>query len=159
MPKMTRRRFLAGSAAVGTGMVLPTSRPLGSNEDIRVACIGIRGQGRTHMRRLEALDGVRVVALCDVDPKILAERAAELAERSGRSIAQVVDVRELLDRSDIDAVSIATPNHWHSLMGIWACQAGVDVYVEKPISHNVWEGAQLVAAARKYDRIVQGGRK
>src|SRR5262249_36542848 len=96
---------------------------------------------------------VEVAALWDVDEAVLAERRAQV----GGTPRTVADVRRVLDDPTIDAVSIATPDHWHALMAIWACQAGKDVYVEKPCSHNLWEGRQLVAAARKYRRIVQHG--
>src|SRR6185503_15547833 len=79
------------------------------------------------------------------------------ADKKGIKVEQYTDVRKLLESKEVDAITTATPNHWHSLIGIWACQAGKDSYVEKPISHNVWEGGQLVKAARKYKKIVQGG--
>src|SRR5205814_4501658 len=102
------------------------------------------------------IPGVRVVALCDVDQEVLDHEAEKFKDR-GEPITRYRDVRKLLDSGSIDAISIATPNHWHSLIAIWACQAGKDVYVEKPVSHNVWEGRQLVNASRKYNRIVQAG--
>jgi predicted dehydrogenase len=102
------------------------------------------------------LKGVRIVALCDPDSAVL-ERAKKLQGINAASVRTYTDLRELFAASDIDAVTVATPNHWHSLAGIWACQAGKDVYVEKPISHNVWEGRQLAAAAKKYQRVVQAG--
>ena len=94
--------------------------------------------------------------MCDVDQKVLDERVEVLKGR-GQRVTAYTDIRKLLDDNTIDAVVVATPNHWHSLMGIWACQAGKDVYVEKPVSQNLWEGGQLVAAARKYNRIVASG--
>ena len=129
--------------------------PLGANDAVRVAVIGVRGKGNHHLEMLRAITGVRVVALCDVDETILNRRAEELSA-DGIQVAKHVDVRKLLESKDVDAVTIATPNHWHSLMAIWACQAGKDVYVEKPISHNVWEGRKVVEAAAKYNRIVAG---
>jgi predicted dehydrogenase len=125
-------------------------------EELRVAVVGIRSRGRSHIDGFRSLPGVRVVALCDVDRSFLAQEAARFEER-GEKVDTVVDVRRLLDRDDIHVISIATPNHWHALMTVWACQAGKDVYVEKPVSHNVWEGRQMVRAARKYERIVQTG--
>jgi predicted dehydrogenase len=97
------------------------------------------------------------VALCDVDRKVLGQNAEAFEKKYGRKVDTCVDIRKLLEDKNIDAVSIATPNHWHSLATIWACQAGKDVYVEKPCSHNVFEGRQCVEAARKYKRIVQHG--
>ena len=157
MRSITRRDFVSGSLAASAALRAPRARPLGASSDIRVACVGVRGQGRAHMNRFESLAGVRVVALCDVDPAVLASRADELEQKSGREIRRFSDVRHMLDLDDIDAVAIATPNHWHALMAIWACQAGKDVYVEKPVSHNVWEGRRLVDAARAHRRVVQGG--
>ena len=132
------------------------SAVLGANDDIRVAVIGFRGQGSGHIRRLRTIPGVRLVALCDVDPAVLAAKAEELS-RENVVVETYTDVRKLLESPEIDAITTATPNHWHALIGIWACQAGKDAYIEKPISHNVWEGRRLVEAARKYDRLVQGG--
>ncbi len=153
---LTRRSFIKTSALAAASVALPacsTMRVRGANEDIRVAVVGLNGRGQNHLKTLSELKGVRIVALCDVDTAVL-ERAAKSI---GGGIKTYTDVRELLAAPDIDAITIATPNHWHSLMGIWACQAGKDVYVEKPISHNVWEGRQLVAAAKKYRRVVQAG--
>jgi predicted dehydrogenase len=151
MKRITRRDFMKGAATVGLAMVVP-SRVLGANDEIRVAVVGINGRGGSHMREFHSMSGVRVVALCDVDSRVLDRRA-----RGFDQVEKYQDVRKLLDNKDIDAVSIATTNHWHSLITIWACQAGKDVYVEKPCSHNVFEGRKCVEAARKYKRIVQHG--
>jgi predicted dehydrogenase len=105
---------------------------------------------------LQAIPGVRIVAICDIDDEVLSQRAGELAS-ANIQVSRFTDVRKLLESKDIDAVTIATPNHWHSLMAVWACQAGKDVYVEKPVSHNVWEGRKIGEAAEKYNRIVQAG--
>lgn len=155
MSALTRRQFLSGSLAAGAATILPR-RVFGANEAIRVAVIGFNGRGMGHIRELLAIPGVRLVALCDVDPAVLARGVRE-AEKGGAQVETYTDVRRLLESREIDAVTTATPNHWHALIGIWACQAGKDAYIEKPISHNVWEGRQLVKAARKYRRIVQGG--
>lgn len=156
MARLNRRDFLTGSLAAGAALALPHSRVLGANEDIRVAVIGFNGRGTSHISDLVGMKGVRLVALCDVDPAVLARQVAELDKKSIK-VETYSDVRKLLERKDLDAITTATPNHWHSLIGVWACQAGKDAYIEKPISHNVWEGRQLVKAARKYKRIVQGG--
>jgi len=156
MKNLSRRSFLKTSALAAAGVALSArswAQVAGANGDVRVAVIGLNGRGKNHLASLRALSGVRVVALCDVDATVLAKTAASL----GGGVKTYADIRELLASPDIDAITIATPNHWHSLMGIWACQAGKDVYVEKPISHNVWEGRQLVAAAAKYRRVVQAG--
>jgi predicted dehydrogenase len=129
---------------------------LGANDRVRVAIVGLRGRGESHIRGYGALPNVEIAALCDIDDSVMAKRLAE-AEKLGCHPKTYTDIRKLLDDKSIDAVSIATPNHWHSLMAIWACQAGKDVYVEKPCSHNLWEGGQLVHAAAKYNRIVQHG--
>jgi predicted dehydrogenase len=121
-----------------------------------VAVIGLNGRGKNHLASLKAVPGVRIAAICDVDTAVLTQAAAALA-KDGITPRQYTDLRVMLAEPDIDAVTIATPNHWHSLAGILACAAGKDVYVEKPVSHNVWEGRQLAAAARKYNRVVQAG--
>ena len=95
--------------------------------------------------------------LCDPDEKVLAKRAAEFENKYGHKVETETDMRRVFDRNDIEVVSVATPNHWHSLATIWACQAGKDVYVEKPGSHNLFEGRKMIEAAKKYDRIVQHG--
>jgi len=137
-------------------MLLPHSRVLGANEDIRVAVVGFNGRGMGHISEVLSCRGARLVALCDVDPAVLARGVAE-AGRKNVQVQTFSDVRKLLESKEIDAITTATPNHWHSLIGIWACQAGKDAYIEKPISHNVWEGRQLVKAARKYGRVIAGG--
>jgi predicted dehydrogenase len=169
MTHITRRQFVEGSVAAGLGMALggchepegravsPKSQVRGANEDIRVAVVGINGRGGEHIRAFGDMKGVRLVALCDVDRKVLDDRAAAFEKKSGRKVETYVDIRKLLENKDIDAISIATPNHWHSLATIWACQAGKDVYVEKPCSHNPFEGRKCMEAARKYNRIVQHG--
>jgi predicted dehydrogenase len=128
----------------------------GANDAIRVAVVGFNGQGGSHISAFSGMKGVRVVALCDVDEKVLQTAAKRFQDRN-QPIETYTDVRKLLENKEIDAISTATPNHWHALISIWACQAGKDVYVEKPVSHNVWEGRQIVEAARKYNRIVQTG--
>ena len=134
-----------------------TNQAFGSaNNDIRVAVIGIRGRGGDHIQDLLPLKGVRITALCDVDEKVLAGRVSKLKEK-GLQVEGYRDIRKLLESKNVDAVSIATPNHWHVLASLWAVQAGRDVYVEKPFSHDVWEGRQLVRAARNLGRIVQCG--
>ncbi len=163
MKDLTRRGFLKQTtlATAGLGltskMAVPAwANPQGANNDIRVAVVGIRSKGKNHVNDLSVMKGVRLVALCDIDPQLLNERTAELKEKN-ISVKKYTDVRKLLDDKEIDAVVVATPNHWHAPITVWACQAGKDVYVEKPVCHNVWEGQQMVKAARKYKRIVQSG--
>jgi len=158
MSKITRRDFIKGSMAAGVTMAIlpPHSSVRGANDDIRVAIVGIRSKGRAHIKDFRAVPGVRVVALCDADRNIL-DREVDKFKRRDEKIDAYVDYRKLLDDKNIDAVVTATPNHWHTLIAVWACQAGKDVYVEKPVSHEIWEGRKIVEAARKYKRIVQAG--
>ena len=164
MSRLHRRDFLRLSAAGAAGAALSgcatsgpaSARPAGANGDIRLAIVGVHSKGADHIKHVLSLSGVRLVALCDVDRAVLDERKAEV-EKQGGSVRAYVDFRELLDQADIDAVVIATPNHQHTLQAIWACQAGKDVYVEKPVSYNLFESRQVVAAAARYGRIVQAG--
>jgi predicted dehydrogenase len=151
----TRRAFLKSSLMTAAACSLsPKSwaQVQGSNSDVRVAVIGLNGRGQSHISEFKKMDGVRIVGLCDVDLDVLNKRAKGL-----EGARQFQDIRKLLESKEVDAVSIATPNHWHALATIWACQAGKDVYVEKPCSFNVFEGRKAVEAARKYNRIVQHG--
>ncbi len=157
MRKINRRKFLAGSAAIGAGiLVAPYSRVLGANDDIRVAVIGFRSKGAGHVRSFSRMDGVRLVALCDADQNVI-DREVKKIEKDGGKVKTTQDMRRIFDDKEIDAIVTATPNHWHALCTVWACQAGKDVYVEKPVSHDIWEGRKAVEAARKYNRIVQAG--
>ena len=163
MARLNRRQLLkkvcvAGGAAAGLASFgrMALGRVIGANDAVRVAVVGLHGRGQSHLASIARTEGMRLAALCDVDPAILALNAEKVQQR-GPAVPAIDDVRKLLDRKDVDAVTIATPNHWHSLIGIWACQAGKDVYIEKPVSHNVWEGRQLVRAARKHGRMVQTG--
>jgi predicted dehydrogenase len=164
--RISRRDFLAASSAAGAALGWGAFGTLASaadgtrrspNQEIRVGSVGLRGKGQHHIGGLESVDGAAVVALCDVDESVLGDRTGQLEKRTGRKIKTYGDYRKLVEDPDVDVVSIATPNHTHSLIAIAALQAGKDVYVEKPCSHNVWEGRQLVAAARKYKRMCQHG--
>jgi predicted dehydrogenase len=160
-----RRDFLKTSANTAASLALlrevtfftHPERVFGANERVRVAVCGLHGRGKDHLSGFSRLPNVEVAALCDVDENVLKQRVAGVDGRGSSKPQTFTDVRKLLDDKSIDAISIATPNHWHSLMAIWACQAGKDVYLEKPCSHNFWEGRQLVRAAQKYNRIVQHG--
>jgi predicted dehydrogenase len=159
MKRLSRREFVKRTAMVGIAASIPhrvLSQVLGSQSDIRVAVVGVGEKGRDHVDNFRTLPGVRVVAVCDADSASLAAVVKQFEDRKEK-VDAYIDYRHLLEDRSIDAIVIAAPNHWHSLMGIWACQAGKDVYVEKPVSHNIWEGRQLVEAARKYNRIVQAG--
>src|SRR5437870_5667116 len=159
--EITRRDFLKSAAKTTAGLgaltgmtfVAQSERVFGANDRVRVAVCGLHGRGKDHLSAFSHLSNVEIAALCDVDENVLRKR---LGEVSGKP-QSYVDIRKLLEDKSIDAISIATPNHWHSLMAIWACQAGKDVYVEKPCSHNSFEGRQLVRAVKKYNRICQHG--
>ena len=157
--QLTRRKFLGKTAtAVLVAGAMARGKVFGANNRIRVCTIGFNGQGSGHIQEiLRMKDEVEYVALCDVDSSVLARGTKVVENAQGKAPKTYQDIREALQDKDIDAVTIATPNHWHSLAAIWACQAGKDVYVEKPLSHNIYEGRQLVAAAEKYGRIVQHG--
>lgn len=164
MNTTTRRSFISRTVAASTGVfyIAKTSWAQKSPGDtINVAVVGFNGRGGSHISgyKAQSKDGVHIAALCDVDSKVLARGMSGLEKiKDDRLKPQgYTDMRKLFENKDIDAVSIATPNHWHALAAIWAIQAGKDVYVEKPVSHNIWEGRQIVKAARKHNRIVQTG--
>lgn len=150
---ISRRKFLVGSAAVGATCLLPATDVLGANDRVNVAIIGCGDKGGGHINGFKQIDGVRIVAVSDPDSQRMAEGAAKVEY----PVAQHQDFRRVLDDRNIDAVVIVTPNHWHAPMTIMACRAGKHVYVEKPVSHTIWEGRRMVAAAREHDRIVQAG--
>lgn len=161
MGSLTRRDFLKTSMAVGTGIglaaALPVgSRVLGANDTVQMAVVGFRSKGAQHIQIINDLPGARVAALCDVDSDVMAREVQRFKNRN-EPVLQYTDVRELLENQEVDAVVTATPNHWHALVTVWACQAGKDVYVEKPVAHDIWQGHKMVEAARKYNRIVQAG--
>jgi predicted dehydrogenase len=161
MSSSSRRDFL-GKAALGTGMAAaPAVRTAwgqtSASDRINIGVIGFRGRGRDHYREFARMPNVRVAYLCDVDERLFPGAVAELEKMSGHAPQTFVDVRKMLEMKDLDAVSIATPDHWHALGTIWACQAGKDVYVEKPVSCTLLEGRKMVEAARKYNRMVQAG--
>ena len=155
-----RRQFVKNTALIGAALSLPTVIPaqaFGANDRVNVAVLGVNGRGKNHIDGFMNLDNVQVTTLVDPDMNICKERAKEYGEKYNTEMKPVQDQRDVLDDKDIDVVSIASTNHWHALSTIWACQAGKDVYVEKPGSHNLWEGRKMVEAAAKYDRIVQHG--
>jgi predicted dehydrogenase len=151
--KMTRRTFTkAASAAVGLTAV-SASRVLGANERVRLGLVGVANRGGQVMRGFMDHKDAEVVALCDVDKKIL---AAAVAEAGGKA-ETCTDFRKLYERKDLNAVVIATPDHWHAIQTVEACEAGFDVYVEKPLSITITEGRRMVEAARRTKRVVQVG--
>jgi predicted dehydrogenase len=154
---ISRRKFLGATAsAVIVAGTMTKGRVFGANDRIRVCVMGFNGRGKNHLEAYNKLDGVEVATLCDVDSALFKPTIEKFFKGKPEPKTET-DIRKVLEDKDIDAVSMATPNHWHSLGAIWACQAGKDVYVEKPMSHNVFEGRKLVEAAEKYKRIVQHG--
>jgi predicted dehydrogenase len=151
---MDRRTLISGAAAVATAR-FPI---LGANDRVNVGQVGIGGRGTDHINYYSSLDSdCRIVAVCDVN-QAARERAVALVKKlKGNTPNEFDDMRKMFASKEVDAVSITTPNHWHALATIWACQAGKDVYVEKPACHNIFEGRQMIAAARKYKRMVQVG--
>jgi predicted dehydrogenase len=158
--KIDRRQFVKNTALAGAALTFPTvisARAFGANDRINVAVLGVNGRGQNHIDGYMELDNVQVTTLCDPDMIVCAQRAKEYGGKYDVKMKTVQDLRKVFDDKDVDAVSIASCNHWHALSTIWACQAGKDVYVEKPGSHNLWEGRKMVEAAAKYDRIVSHG--
>lgn len=158
MSKLTRREFVKGSAAAMATITIAgtksSGRVLGANEAIRVAVAGLNGRGGAHVGAYAGMQDVQITYLVDPDTRTFARRTGAIR---GAAPRQVQDIRRALEDRNVDAVSIATPNHWHALMTVWAAQAGKHVYVEKPSSHNVKEGRITVEIARKHNVIVQHG--
>jgi len=152
---MNRRYFLG--SAITAGAALRSSALASPNDTVRVACVGVRGRGRNHISAYNQMANVEIAAICDIDESVLSAGLATVEKAKGKRPAAFTDLRKLLEDKSIDAISIATPNHQHTLQTIWACQAGKDVYVEKPCSHDMFEARQIVAAAQKYNRIVAHG--
>src|SRR5262245_46928213 len=149
-----RRNFIKHSLATGIVAAASGSRILGANDRIRIGGIGLGRQGRGLISMLIKNQDVEIVALCDVfEPQI----AQTISETRLNGVKTYKDFRQVLERKDVDAVIIATPDHWHALNTVMACQAGKDVYVEKPVSVTVAEGRKMVEAARRHSRIVQVG--
>lgn len=158
MADVTRRNFMKGAAAASVLIGTSKTSWAGANERVNIAVMGLNGRGKSHLNGYAAVDGAEVTTLCDVDSRLFAPRTEEFFTKKGKAAPKVEqDIRRVLEDKDIDAISIATPNHWHSLATIWGCQAGKDVYVEKPMTHNIFEGRKVVEAAEKYKRIVQHG--
>lgn len=159
--KTSRRRFLESAGAASAVLSIPaiaSPRVRGANDEILVGVVGLGGRGRgSHIPEFQKLPGVTVVAVADPDKGRLAAATEMIQSKYGHRVEQYVDMRKLFERDDIHVVANATQNYWHGLSTIWACQAGKHVYVEKPLSHYIWEGRQMVHAARKYQRIVQCG--
>ncbi len=177
MSNRTRRQFLEDSmfatataiAAGGAGSLLAAEKKkkpepadggkaAGPNDRLRVAVIGVNGRGQSHISAfLSHKKDVDLVCICDADSKVGQAHCEKVGKETGNTPKFVQDPREVFADPNIDAISTATPNHWHALIAIWAMQAGKDVYVEKPVSHNVSEGRRIVETARKYNKICQAG--
>jgi predicted dehydrogenase len=163
MSRHNRRDFLrrAAEGSIAAAFTISgtkaSGRVLGANDRVRVAVAGINGRGQAHMLAYAEMSDVEVAYLVDPDSRLFAARSSAVQKLTGNTPQCVQDFRRVLDDKTLDAVSIVTPDHWHALLAIWACQAGKDVHVEKPCSHNILEGRKIVEAARKYDRIVQHG--
>ena len=163
MGNVSRRHFIKGSGAALAGAGALSTLPhgvwaqvAGANDRIRVAVVGVRKKGIEHIKAFGETPGVQIAALCDCDTQFLDLEVKNLKARN-QTVAAYVDIRRALDDRSIDAVILSVPDHWHALMTVWACQAGKHVYVEKPATYSIWEGRQMVEAARKYGRVVGVG--
>jgi predicted dehydrogenase len=156
MENQSNRRTFVQSAAAFT-LAASYSRILGANDRVQVAVVGLGGRGRAHMKAWSGAPGVVVTALCDINQEALERGQAQVEKQGTAKPKGYEDMRKLFASKDVDAVSMPLPNHWHALATIWACQAGKDVYIEKPACHNPYEGGKMIEAARKYNRIVQVG--
>lgn len=157
--EMSRRNFIGATAGATMVAGMMTRGSIwGANERVNMCVIGVNGRGGSHIEAWGTSDNANLVGLCDADEKVLNSRVRAVERKlEGKTVKAFTDMREVFADKEIDAVSIATPNHWHTLATIWACEAGKDVYVEKPATHNIFEGRQIQAAAKKYDRVVQHG--
>ena len=157
---VSRRDFIKNSTGAAIALSIPTIIPssaFGANDKVQVAVLGVNGRGKDHIKGFQRVEKSQVALLCDPDKNILATRAGEFEKQYSAKVKMEQDLRKVFDDKNIDAVSIATPNHWHTLAAIWAMKAGKDVYVEKPGTHNLYEGKKLIEAAKKYKRVVQHG--
>ena len=161
MTRHTRRDFLKSAAAAGLatsftiGGTKASGKVLGANERLRIGVVGIGGRGGAHLSAYTSMDKVQVTHLIEPDRRKWEARTKAVKARSGNEPKCVADVREALADNELDAISVATPNHWHSLMVIWAAQAGKHCYVEKPASHDIYEGRVALEAWKKYGVVVQ----
>lgn len=165
MTSLTRRVFLESSVTTSLGLSAGLSalavgrraKADAANDRVRLAVVGIHGRGSVHAKKFAARPDCEVAYLCDVDESLLPQYVREVEQIQHQTPKATGDFRRALDDKSIDAIIVATPDHWHALATIWGCQAGKDVYVEKPVSHSPWEGRKMVEAARRYERIVQVG--
>lgn len=167
MSLFNRREFLertailsAAAASLGSGVARAETKPVaaaGQTEKLRVAVVGVRGRGMAHVGGFLGKNNCEITTVCDCDEAVIGNAMKAIEGKQGKAPTYVKDIRKVVENKDIDVVSIATPNHWHALMAVWAMENGKDVYCEKPATHNVHEGAIMTAAARKYKRICQVG--
>ena len=152
MSIITRRSFFQGAA-----LAVSATRVVGANDRIQIGIVGLGGRGNAHLRNFIKIPESQVVALCDVNQAARERAQARLMNETSAKGKEYADMRDMFADKSVDAVSTATPNHWHALTTIWACEAGKDVYVEKPASHNIYEGWRMVEVARRTKRMVQVG--
>ena len=163
MPRFSRRQFTTSAAATFAAASLPhvscadEKESKSPNEKLGACIVGVNSRGNEHIRGFNHDPRTEIRAIVDIDDSVGRRRVASVAEKQGWAPEFFTDVRQALDQGKFDILSCATPNHWHALMGVWAMQAGKDVYIEKPVSHNIHEGRALVAAASKYGRMFQTG--
>src|SRR5438034_1050687 len=158
MQRTTRRTFLASAALSGlSASVLGRTSKAAPSERVSLCIVGVRGRGNALARNFAALPDVQITHVCDVNEPLLGPFANQIGEIQQSEPKPVQDLRRVLENKAVDGIVVATPDHWHALATIWGCQAGKHVYVEKPVSNNVFEAQQMVAAARKYNRVVQVG--
>lgn len=157
---MNRRQFIQRTASIpllAAGTTLWSPKVLGANEKVIVGVVGCQGRGLVLSQYLAERQDVEVAYVCDVDSRLFDRAIKKIEKKQGKKPKTSMDFRRILDDKVVDALFVATPDHWHAIPTIMACQAGKDVYVEKPVAHNIWEGQKMVEAARKYQRIVQVG--
>jgi len=170
MDFFSRREFLersailsAAAASLGAGSALAETKPVvataarAQTDKLRVAVVGVRGRGMSHVSGFLGKNNCEITTVCDCDEAVIGPAMKQIEGKQGKAPTYVKDIRKVVENKDIDIISIATPNHWHALMAVWAMENGKDVYVEKPATHNVREGAIMTAAARKYKKICQVG--
>jgi len=162
MARTTRRRFLQASGFAGTSFFIggtkSSGQVIGANERVRIAVIGLNGRGNSHLQGFGGQENVEIGYVVDPDEKVLNRRLSEVQSKAnGKNCRGHQDIRKALEDKNIDAITVAAPNHWHSLMTIWGAQAGKHVYVEKPMSHDITEGRVAVEAQKKYGVVVQHG--
>jgi predicted dehydrogenase len=154
---MNRRYFLMGATGALASTQVKSHMLASANDTVRIACVGVRGQGRTHLKQYSQMKNLEIASICDIDESVLNSRLEMVEKSTGKKPDSYWEIRKLLEDKSIDAISIATPDHSHTLQAIWSLQAGKHVYCEKPCSHTVFESKQIVAATKKYGKVVQHG--